>query len=115
MKNLILVMFLLSSTITLAQDKKGTQTVKIQTTAECNDCKERLEEKLNYTKGVKYSNLDVESKVLEVKFLTKKISLEKIKKIVSELGYDADEVKANRTAYDALPQCCKVGGMEHHD
>lgn len=115
MKNLILVMFLLSSTITLAQDKKGTELVKIQTSAECDECKVRLEEVLNYTKGVKYSNLDVASKVLEIKYLPSKISLEKIKQMISELGYDADEVKANPTAYEALPACCKAGGMEHHD
>jgi len=113
MKNVLVVLSLIVATYSTAQEKKGTSTVKIQTSAECTSCKERLEEKLNYTKGVKYSNLDLESKILEVKFVSKKISLENIKTIVSDLGYDADDVKANEAAYEALPACCKVGGHAH--
>ena len=85
--------------------------VKIKTSAECGSCKERLEGKLNYTAGIKFAELDVPSKVLTVKFSEKKISLDEIRKIISALGYDADEVKANPEALNKLPACCKPGGM----
>lgn len=88
-----------------------TEVVKIKTSAECGSCKKRIEEKLNYTKGVKYAELDVESKIVEVKFNPKKISVEDIKRILSETGYDADEVKAIPEAVEKLPACCKPGGM----
>ena len=86
--------------------------VQIKTSAECGSCKERIEEKLNYTAGIKFAELDVRSKVLTVKYSKKKLSLDDIKKIVSEIGYDADEVKAIPASVEALPTCCKPGGMK---
>lgn len=108
MKNLIILLSLITSINCFGQE------IKIQTSAECNECKVRLEDKLNYTKGVKFAELDLETKIIAVGYSEKKISVDEIKKIISELGYDADEVKANPEAYEKLPACCKVGGMEHH-
>jgi periplasmic mercuric ion binding protein len=109
MKNLILLLTLALGVMSFKQDK--VQSATIQTSAECGSCKERIEEKLNYTKGIVYSNLDVPTKVLTVKFKTEKISLDEIKKIVSELGYDADDIKANHEKQLKLPKCCQPGGM----
>jgi copper chaperone CopZ len=111
MKNLVVLVFALFTLTAFGQKK--VEEVIIQTTAECNECKERIENKLNYTKGVKFADLDVLSKKLTVKFKTKNITLQEIKTIVSELGYDADDTKANQEAYKSLPECCKVAGMEH--
>ena len=69
--------------------------VTMQTSAECGDCKERIENKLNYTKGVIYSDLDVRTKKLTVKYKTSKITLDEIKTIVSNIGYTIDDVEAN--------------------
>lgn len=91
---------------------QSVQEVKIKTSAECGSCKERLEGKLNYVEGIRFAELDIASKVLTLKFSPKKISLEEIRKIISELGYDADEVKAIPEAVEKLPGCCKPGGME---
>ncbi|MCC6701288.1 MAG: heavy-metal-associated domain-containing protein [Fluviicola sp.] len=111
MKTLFLGMLLLIGLSAFSQKQPKSMTVVIQTSAECDECKTRLEGKLNFTKGVKFAELDVPSKKLTVKFSPKAISLEKIKQIVSDLGYQADEVKANPEAYEKLPSCCKVGGM----
>lgn len=108
MKNLIILLSLILSVNCFGQE------IKIQTSAECNQCKTRLEEKLTYTKGVKFAELDLETKIIVVGYSEKKISKDEIKKIISELGYDADDVKANPEAYEKLPACCKVGGMEKH-
>lgn len=91
---------------------QNTDEVQIKISAECGSCKERIEGKLNYTAGIKFAELDVRSKVLTVKYSKKKLSLDDIKKMVSEIGYDADEVKAVPTSVEALPTCCKPGGME---
>lgn len=85
----------------------------IQTSAECGQCKDRLEETLNYTAGIRYAELNLEDMKLEVKFNPKKISLTEIKEIISKTGYDADEVKAVPSAVEQLPACCKPGGMDH--
>lgn len=94
------------------QSTAKTEVAKIQTSAECGQCKTRLEEKLNYTAGVKFAELNLENKVLEVKFNPKKISLDEIRTIISETGYAADDVKAVPAAVDKLPMCCKPGGMK---
>ena len=84
----------------------------IQTSAECGSCKTRLEETLNYTKGVKFAELNLADKKLTVGYNPKKISLDDIRKIISETGYDADKVKANPKSVEKLPACCKPGGMK---
>jgi mercuric ion binding protein len=110
MKNLVLT--LVVSCFTLVAYSQKVQTKVIHTSAECGACKDRLEEVLNYTSGVKYAELDLETMDLTVKFKTAKISLDEIKKIVVETGYDADDMKANPEAVEQLPACCKPGGME---
>ena len=113
MKNALLVVFALLSLTTFGQKK--VEEVVIHTSAECESCKERLEAKLNYTAGIKFADLDVPTKNLTVKFNTAKISLQEIKTIISDLGYNADDLPANPEAYEALPSCCKVNGMEHSE
>lgn len=109
MKNILLISLLAICSIGFAQEK--VQEVKIKTSSECGECKIRLEEKLNYTKGIVYVDLDVESKILTVRYKPLKISVDQIKTIISELGYDADEMKANPESQNKLPKCCRPGGM----
>lgn len=112
MKNKIILfaLLLVSSVITFA-DVPKTQTVKIKTSAICEMCKERIEKKLAFTKGVTDVNLDVDNKdkVVTVIFNPKKTNVTKIKKAITEVGYDADEVVAETVGYDKLPSCCKKG------
>jgi cation transport ATPase len=81
--------------------------VQIKTSAVCDMCKTTLEKAMAYEKGVKKSSLNVESAVLTVYYNPKKTDADKIKKAVTEAGYDADEMKANIRAYDKLNACCK--------
>lgn len=109
-KFLFLIAFAFSmNKAVFAQKKSGNETVKIKTTAECEECKERLEKVMAYEKGVKKSNLDLETKVLTVVFNPKKTTIETIKKVISDTGYDADDVPANNKAYNKLPECCRIG------
>lgn len=94
--------------------KKDIQKVDIQTSAECNECKLKLEEVMNFTKGVQFAELNLDNKVLTVKFNTSKISLAEVKKKIVNAGYDADELKANKEQQMKLPKCCQPGGMEGH-
>lgn len=108
---LMLVMFAFNAS---AQEIKSKyETITIQTSAECGQCKDRIEDMMNYTKGVSFAELDLETKKLSVKFKTSKITLAEIKTKLSELGYDADEVKAIPEAVKKLPTCCQPGGMKN--
>ena len=90
------------------------ETSVIQTSAQCNDCKERIEGKLNYTKGIKFAELDMETKKVTVKYSVMKISLQKIKETIAAIGYDADDVKAKQEDVLKLPKCCQPNGIENH-
>ena len=95
---------------TNAQGKKVMTSI-INTSAECNSCKVRLEEKLNHITGIRFAELNIESKDLKVSYNSKKISLNKIRNIISKVGYNADDIPANANSVKKLPDCCKPGGM----
>lgn len=90
----------------------SSDTLKIKTSAQCDACKRRIEHNMTFEKGVKSVSLDDESKVLTLTYDSKKTSPEKLKVAVTKIGYDADEMPADKKAYDKLPKCCKKGGME---
>jgi copper chaperone CopZ len=76
MKTILLSLFLLSTQLLFSQKPI---TVQIKTSAQCGDCKERIEGKLNQTKGVIYAELNLETKVVEVKFKESKTNKEPLK------------------------------------
>lgn len=104
MKNLgLVVVMMLFVGFGFSQSKQ----VEIKTSAQCEMCKKRIEDKLNYTKGVKFAELDVTSKVLTVKFNESKITEKNVKEILSSIGYHADDVKRDEKAHANLPGCCQ--------
>lgn len=106
----IIVMFAIITNSVKAQDAT-TAELKIKTSAVCDMCKETIEKYVAFEKGVKKSNLDVESKMLTVTYNPTKITPEQIRKAVSKSGYDADEVPAYAKAYKKLAACCKKGAV----
>lgn len=108
---LSIVMLFLMMEMTIAQESRIGVAI-IKTSAECNSCKVRLEDKLNYTSGIRFAELTLEDKNLTVKFNLKKISLDEIRKIISQTGYDADRITANPESVKNLPACCRPGGMK---
>lgn len=111
--SLIIICLLAFFGTSWAQESK-TQTVVIHTSAECGQCKQRIEEALNYTKGVVYAELDVATKNVTIKYNAKKTDVAKLRAAINKLGYDADDQKAEQAAVDQLPACCKPDGMKKH-
>ena len=87
--------------------------MEIKTSAVCGMCKDRIEGALAFEKGVKSSSLDVETKVATIIYNPAKTSPEKLRIILSKLGYDADTIPANQAAYAKLPPCCKKDAPKH--
>ena len=108
MKATTLFLFIFITGLTFGQKK--IEEAVIQTSAQCGDCKERIEGKLNYTKGVVFAELDLESKKVTVRYKTKSISLQEIKQAIASVGYSADDVKAREEDVLKLPKCCQPGG-----
>jgi len=102
MKNIFLAICLIFSLHLNAQD-----TVKINTSAQCESCKKRLESKLSKIKGISNVDLDVDSKVLTVIYDKKMITSNNIEDKVTEIGYDANNKPAKKAAYKRLPACCR--------
>ena len=88
--------------------------VKIKTSAICEMCKERIERNLAFEKGVKESSLDLNDKVVTVKYNPKKTDVSKIKANIAKTGYDADDVTADEKGYSKLPGCCKKSSTMSH-
>jgi mercuric ion binding protein len=96
-----------------AQDSKKAS-ITIQTSAQCEMCKERIEKALAFEKGVINSNLDLDTKIVTVSYKSNRTSPENIRKAITAVGYDADEVKADVQAYESLPGCCKKPDDPNH-
>lgn len=85
----------------------GFQTIKIQTSAVCGMCKDRIEGTLNAIDGVEEARLDLTTKKVKIKFDDSKQSEASLKAIITKIGYAADDLPADETAFNALPGCCK--------
>jgi len=111
MKALILLSMLLTSPFGLK-----TETLVVKTTIYCDHCREcetcggRLEKQLSEIKGIKSAEVDAEGMTISVRYNPAKIKAEQIRKAISDLGYDADDVKANREGVKTLDGCCLPGG-----
>lgn len=83
------------------------QSVVIHTSSQCEMCKDKIETKLQTIGGVKSADLNLKTGDVKVQFNPEKVNADKLKKTISALGYDADDVKGDPEAYKLLPACCK--------
>lgn len=91
---------------------KGVATITIKTNASknCQKCNDRFKENVPFFKGVKEYTYDKATAQLTVTYDTKKTNPAQLRKNVSDLGYNADDVKANPQARAKLPACCRAEG-----
>ena len=113
--SILAIILTISTLVSLAVEPPKTAELKIKTSAKCGMCKKRIERDLGVSKGIVNSNLNLDDKVVTVTYNTKKTSPEKIKEVISKIGYDADEVVANQKSHDALPDCCQKTASAHKD
>ena len=113
--SILSIILTISTLVSLAVEPPKTAELKIKTSAKCGMCKKRIERDLGVSKGIVNSNLNLDDKVVTITYNTKKTSPEKIKEVISKIGYDADEVVANQKSHDALPGCCQKSAAAHKD
>jgi len=109
---MMMAMFLISP-VSAQEKKKNYEEVKIKTSAVCGMCEERIEGNIAYEKGVKSVDLDDETKVVTIGYDPRKTDPAKLRTAISKLGYDADDVAADKEAHDKLPACCQKGSAPH--
>lgn len=81
--------------------------VTIKTSVICGSCKMRVEKALQATDGVDAVSVDLDTKNVKVKYNPEKLSENQIRLVIANLGYDADDMKKDETAFTKLPQCCQ--------
>lgn len=105
MKKLIIVLTVLLSTITFAQDKNAK--VSLEVDGVCLMCKSRIEKACFNTKGVKSAVWDVKTHELKLIYDARKTDLKTIQKNVAAVGHDTKGLKATNEAYNSVHPCCK--------
>jgi copper chaperone CopZ len=88
-----------------AQNKVVTDTFATSTV--CGTCRSILEEGLKFEKGVIRVSVLVEEQKIILKYRTDKTDRAILKKKISLLGYQSDDVLADPKGFEALPACCK--------
>lgn len=107
----LLLAFAVIVSSTYAQEEKETtaKTVKISTpTVQCDMCKDRIEKNLGEIEGIEKVSVNHQEKFAEVVFDTEKLDIDDVREKIADIGYQADDIKANKRAYRKLPNCCKV-------
>lgn len=113
-KSLLFVIVLLCfSTVLFAKKSKKVAKTVIHISLNCDHCKLcgtcgiLFESELYKIRGLKRFDLNENEKTLTVYYNKEKTDLAEIKAYISNLGYNADEVKADPEAYEQLDDCCK--------
>ncbi len=94
------------------QDASKIKKIDIKVSLQCEMCKERILNDLSFEKGVRSIEVNIEEKLVVVTYNSEKTTPEKIRKAISKIGYDADDVPADPVAYSKLPKCCQKGGHD---
>jgi copper chaperone CopZ len=106
-RNLFMILAI-AATPAFAQDKMAT--LDVNTSTVCEMCEKTIEGELIYEKGVKEVQVDLEKAVIHVKYDEHKTDPLKIRTAITKLGYAADDMPADETAWKKLPMCCKKDG-----
>ncbi|MGV3612219.1 MAG: heavy-metal-associated domain-containing protein [Fluviicola sp.] len=114
-KTILFIAFLFGTQLVSAQKEPSKQTVTIKTPNTCDHCKVcetcggKLEAELGLAKGIQSVTYNEADQTTTVVYWTKKTTVEQIRKEISLLGFDADEVKADPNGYRERDGCCKGG------
>ena len=115
MKKLI-VLALMLTVAAFAGEKKGQHKMDMSKgghvminvpTVQCDNCVKTVTTALDKIDGVESVKIDLEKKVAHIKFDAKKVKADDLRKAIVAAGYDADDIKRDEKAHDALPQCCQ--------
>ena len=91
-----------------SSDKNAEHTMVKLPSMQCSICKKNIEKAVNKVPGVINVKVDKDEKVAHINFDKTKTDILKIETAITMAGYDANEKKADPTAYNELDDCCKL-------
>jgi len=92
-----IIAFSIFSALTIFSSFAETQEVRLITNAHCNGCKSKIEKALKKVNGVESANLDLPSKIVEVKFNSEKTTVDALIAAIKKVGYEAAIFSENET------------------
>jgi copper chaperone CopZ len=96
-------------TASFAQYQKVSGKAVIKTpTVLCDKCKDRVEFFISHTEGVTSVKVNTRQKTTTVTWLNDRTTLENIKVAIANLGFDADDIEAEESAFKRLPKECRL-------
>lgn len=107
MKRVLILAIMAVFSLSAFAQKSNVQTVVIQTNGVCQKCADKFSENVPYFKGVKTYSYDMKTAKLTINYDASKTDPDQLRKQISKLGYNADNVPADKAAREALPACCK--------
>ena len=114
MKRILLIsLFCLGSLMTVSAQLPKKATVEIKTKIYCDhclkcaDCSGNINMALRKYPGVKKTEIKPGENKIVVVYNPKKTSPERLRKLISDAGFDADDVKANPDSVAKLDTCCR--------
>lgn len=88
---------------------KGAEHIMVKLPSmQCNICKKNIEKAVNKVSGIIDVKVDKNEKVAHINYDKSKTDLSKIENAITMAGYDANDKKADPTAYQDLDDCCKL-------
>ena len=112
MKNKIFILATFFLILMIGCNNASEEMVINTPTIQCGMCQKIIEVGLAKVDGVSNPRVDLKTKKTILLHDPEKTNKKSIEKIVSELGYQANNLKANPDSYADLPACCKIGGMD---
>lgn len=112
---IFLMTFFLFSLSSYAETKL--EECQIKTNAHCGDCKSKIEKALKNQSGVMSTNLNLDNKIVAVKYDPNKTNSDKLISAITNAGYTAELVKNNEEvktekstkSKSAKDGCCTSG------
>lgn len=89
-------------------DKNAEHTMINLPTMQCSICKKNIEKAVNKVPGTIDVKVDKDKKVAHINYDKSKTDLSKIENAITMAGYDANDKKADKDAYNNLDDCCKL-------
>ena len=105
MKKIIVIITILISATTFAQNKNAKASIEVD--GVCMMCKDRIEKACIKTKGVKAASWDVNTHELKLFYDERKTNLETIQANIAAVGHDTPNLIATDDVYNAIDACCK--------
>jgi copper chaperone CopZ len=106
MKSIFYVLLLGGFLFSCKNAPEGSVATTFKVWGNCGMCKKTIEKSLMQD-GIYEADWNKESKLIEVIYDPKKISLEKINSFITGVGYDTGAQKGSDSAYATLHECCK--------